>query len=374
MMLAVVPFFLVGIHAPVIKSSLKLSSLELGIAISCSSVGASIFAVSIGRYVRAYGLAWCLKTSSFLAFLSLILIGMFAKNWWELAIALGLGGVANALAQTSLNFTSTHSATRDQRAVVFGIKQASIPTISLITALLSPLLLKYGSWRLGFLMASIFSLFGIFINPKLNLVASSSGIRLKLNKLQKRIAIFIIAGGFFSGLISTGLAAFISIYVTNNGFTMPGSGLILALGSILAITTRILGGLYIDRHLSTGIQECIAISMVGCIGFLLLAVSSQNEFLITLSSILTFGSAWGWPGFLHFAVIRVFNSNSIRIGSFVLSAIYAGNTVGPSVMGILVEYFSFSIMWSFCAVFFFTAGLCFVIARRLISLPSDFET
>jgi Major Facilitator Superfamily len=96
--------------------------------------------------------------SSLLAFFSLILIGKFVQKWWELAIALGLGGVANALAQTSMNFTSTHSSTSDQRASVFGLKQASIPTISLIIALLSPILLRYGSWRLGFLLAAVFSL------------------------------------------------------------------------------------------------------------------------------------------------------------------------------------------------------------------------
>jgi MFS family permease len=374
MMLAVVPFFLVGIHAPVIKSSLDLSSLELGVAISCSSVAASIFAISIGRGVRAYGLAWCLKLSSLLAFFSLILIGKFVQKWWELAIALGLGGVANALAQTSMNFTSTHSSTSDQRASVFGLKQASIPTISLIIALLSPILLRYGSWRLGFLLAAVFSLIGIIMNPKLDLVVSSSGIGLKLKRHQKLIAFFIIAGGFFSGLISTGLSAFISIYVTSNGFTISKTGFLLALGSVLAVVARILGGLYIDKHLSNGIQEFIAISLVGCIGFLLLAISSDIEILIIFGSILAFGSAWGWPGFIHFAVISLFKTNSIRIGSFVLSAIYAGNTVGPSVMGILVEYFSFSIMWSFCAVAFFTAGLCFVIARILIGLLSDYET
>jgi hypothetical protein len=83
------------------------------------------------------------------------------------------------------------------------------------------------------------------------------------------------------------------------GIGESAAGLVLAMGSVMAVIGRLSGGWVADRRGSSGLLELATLTGAGVLA--------------------AFGAAWGWPGLIHYAAVRSHRATPGPASSFVLS-------------------------------------------------------
>ena len=101
---------------------------------------------------------------------------------------------------------------------------------------------------------------------------------------------------------ATPLGAFIVESAVAAGIEPGRAGLLLALGSAVGITVRMLFG-YLADGIGGGRLRLVAGMLgAGTIGFVLLA--TRMDSLLVVGTVLAFGAGWGWPGLFNFAIVK----------------------------------------------------------------------
>ena len=106
------------------------------------------------------------------------------------------------------------------------------------------------------------------------------------------------------------------------------AGLLLSLGGIASIVTRLLAGWTADRY---GFPPLLgAAGMLGLGGLGLLGMSFvSNPSWYLIAATVTFIGGWGWNGLLFVAVVSRFSSTPGRASGIVLAGGALGAGVGP---------------------------------------------
>jgi len=94
----------------------------------------------------------------------------------------------------------------------------------------------------------------------------------------------VAAAGLCAGAVAAGLPAFAVDAAAERGITTAAAGVLLAVGSVIALTTRIVAGWAVDRNRGHGLSEFAAIIGAAAASFGLLAVADVNALLPSASS------------------------------------------------------------------------------------------
>lgn len=358
--LAGLPMFIVAAEAVALQRDLDFGKARLGLAISIGFVASASVAAPLGRLMQRIGPSPGLRASATLVVISLWTIAS-ATEWWQVAVALAVGGTANACAQVSANLSLAAGIDPSRQGVAFAMKQAALPMASLLAGISVPLLASAGGWRVVCLTASSAALAGALLRPGIPRALAASGGR---GERQLNGTLLMIATvGLFAGAAGAGVAAFTVDAAVAHHFDPGTAGLLLAVGSVSAVVGRLGSGWVVDRRDSSGLVELAVLGAIGAASFLLVSVSGGDRLLFVLGTVGCFAAGWGWPGVIYYATVRARSAAPGISTGVVLAWVYVGNLTGPVGAGLLVEHFSYAAAWRAGAIALALAAIAALVAR-----------
>jgi MFS family permease len=362
--LAVLPLFLVSAQAVQLQRELDFDKAGLGLAVSICFATSAAAAAPLGHVVRRVGAGAGLKLCTAMSLVSLVILTA-ASRWWHVVAALALCGLANATAQVATNVVVADRVREGRQGVAFGAKQAAIPIASLAAGLALPIVGLLAGWRVAFAGFGVLVLAALVLRPRLPggraAQRRAAGGAVRRGPLLLSMALV----GLLAGAVANAVPAFAVDSAVSHGFGEGAAGLLLALGSALAVLVRVGAGWVADRRGSAGFSELLALAATGTLALVALALAGDSHVLYAAATLAVFACAWGWPGLLHFATVRCHQAAAATATGFVLAWIYVGNVVGPATVGFIAEHQSYGLAWGYGAAVLALATVATFAARRL---------
>lgn len=365
----VLPVFLLGGLAVQIRDDLDLSKSAQGQAIFGFFIVSAISSAWSGRLTERLGSAVVMRAAALAGAISSIGVGA-AQNLPVLTVALGIGGLANALAQPAANALVVRSIAPHRQGLALGVKQSAIPMATLLAGLAVPSLALTVGWRWAFVVATALSLIAAFTVPsppahELSRAETRDDRQLADFRLLPLLVLGI--GVCLGSAMANALGAFVTSSAVEAGIQAGAAGLLLAVGSGLGLSLRIASGWLADRrqeHLPT----VAAMLVGGAIG--LAGLSSGQPWLIVAGTLLAFGAGWSWPGVFNLAVVTNYADQPARATGLTQTGAYVGGAVGPLTMGFIVDGFGYRTAWLTFVVVACTSAAVMLVGRRLLVAPS----
>jgi predicted MFS family arabinose efflux permease len=143
------------------------------------------------------------------------------------------------------------------------------------------------------------------------------------------------------------MVGFITSGAEASGLSPGVSGLVLSLGSLVGVISRLVQGLEVDRRGILPIQRLVWLFGLGGLGVLVLAIDAPVTYLIAPIPAFAFG--WAWPGLFNLSVIR--NNPSAPAAATGISqvGVFTGAALGPALGGVIIDNGSYRLLWLFGA-------------------------
>jgi predicted MFS family arabinose efflux permease len=364
------PAFLTGGLSVQIRADLGFSTALLGVAIAGYFAVSAAASAYMGHSVQRIGLGRSIRLAAG-GSAAALLVAAAAPNYAMLFVALSLAGVANALAQPAANGVLIRDVPLGWRGLSFGIKQSAIPVATLVSGLAVPAVALTIGWRWAYVFAALGALCVAYaagrerpsvVEPA-QLVPGASHDR----RLEYRPLIVLGASAAFGAAAATNLGSFVTASAVDLGAGEATAGLLLAMGSAIGISMRVLSGIYSDRTLRDPLTVVFILLAGGTAGYGLMAGGTLPLFVVGLA--LAFGLGWSWPAMFHFAVSRRYGAAAAAATGVTQSGVYVGGVVGPITFGLMVERISYGAAWWVAGAAAGLAAVGIAAGQRMLAQP-----
>lgn len=367
--LGVLPLFLLGGLAVLVRDDLGFGETQLGLAVSLFFTMSAATAVVAGHAVRRMGSRTTTRAAAALSSAALLSMSL-APSYGYLLAGIGLAGLGNSLAQLGTNASLARDVQQGRQGFAFGIKQGSVPAATLLAGLMLPLLGLTLGWRLAFAGASLLAVACVLVapRPRAVLVVTERPECAVTVPLRMLLVVAVSAGLAAAGCSALGV--FLVESAVEAGLEPSHAGLLLAGCSVVGVGARIYLGWRLDVRPGVAPWRLVtAIFTVGGIGMLLLATSSVLA--LALGAVLAFGLGWSWPGLLLYALVQLDPDTPAGATSLHQTGVFVGGAVGPLAFGSVVQAWSYLVAWSVAAAAMFSAAVLLEVARRrIVSSPA----
>ena len=339
----VLPPFLTGGLAVQIRAELGFGAAALGTAVSLFFTTQALASAPLGRIVERVGSRRSMQAAALGSTASLLCIALLANSGSILISFLVLGGLANAVSQVAANLALARGVRVERQGLAFGMKQAAIPSATLLSGLAVPLVGTTVGWRWAFAGCALGAFAIACTMPK----TTESHVRRHTNERggdMRPMPLILLALGIGLGsAAAVPLGTFIVESGVAAGLRVEFAGLLLAAGGAVGIAVRLALGWLADRR-SAGHLRIVAVMLVaGTVGFVFLATGVS--WLFALGTMLAFGAGWGWHGLFNFAVVK-YNPNAPAAATGITqTGAAAGSAVGPFLFGVILESTSYGAAW-----------------------------
>lgn len=340
----VLPVFLTGALSVQMRGDLHFGASGLGLAAGVAFLASAVASTPFGRVSERMGSRAAMRTAAVTSAAALAGIAAVAHSFAALLAWLVVGGAANGLAQPSSNAMVVERVGPARQGTAFAIKQAAIPTSTLLGGLAVPLVALTVGWRWAFAGAAAGALAAAATvpGPRTSRVEPPSGVArptvLPLLLLAAGAALGGAAGGTLGSFVTSSGVAF--------GLSAGAAGLVQAMGSAVSLAVRLGAGLIGDRrrmshvHAITGVAAMMA---AGAVGFGLMSFGRAGPYVA--GACIAYGGAWAWPGLFNFAVTRRYPHFPAAATGITQTGVYMGGAVGPLLFGILAQRTSYATAW-----------------------------
>lgn len=337
--------FLTGALGVQISDALGFGPVTLGLAIASFGAGAAVTSAMLGAHADTLGPRPALRIGLLGAAATAGAIAIGAHNAVSLMAILALAGVANALVQPSVNAMLSHGIHHTRQGLAFGIKQSGLPAASLIGGIAVPAIALTVGWRWAFAGAAVLALGAFAFVP--HLLATSERSRSEADATPDapvRLLWVMTAAMALAASAAAGLAGFLVSGAVHVGIGKGAAGLLLGLGSLLSILSRLAMGRWADRSGRSALTPVVI--MLGTGSVALLVMSTGNAAVFAVATPVAFFAGWGWPGLFNLAVVRVSRDTPGKATGITQTGTYVGILAGPLLFGVLAETISFSAAWA----------------------------
>ena len=339
----VLPVFLTGGLAVRMRADLGFGVAELGLAVTTFFASAALGSALLGRVVERVGSRGGMLAASLLSAASLAGIGAVASSLGHLVGFLVLAGGAHAAAHPATNLLLAGAIARRRQGLAFGLKQAAVPSATLLGGLATPIVGLALGWRSAFLCgAAVALVIGALVwrGEARRPAAAGSGPR----RARLRPLILPTLGICLGSAAGVSLAAFLVDAGVAAGMGENAAGLLLAAASALGFAVRVGAGWHSDRLTSGRLRSVVAMLVSGACGFGLLALAEPG-WSFAAGALLAFGLGWGWPGVFNFAIVDIHRQAPAAATGITQTGTYAGSAAGPLAFGLVVEHGSYTAAW-----------------------------
>jgi MFS family permease len=365
--LAALPLFMVGGLAVQVKADLGLSEAGLGAAVTIGFVVGALSAPIGGRLADRIGPKTSIYVGSSLSIVSLAGLGLFTDSWPSMVAFLCLAGLAVAITDPGLAILVNRAIPESRQGLAFGVKEASIPAATLAAGIAVPAIALTVGWRWGFAIGLIPWLIVVTMLPSL----TTDGPRLvashqeegspKTPPRRRALLLAAIAAGF-----GTAAASGVGIFLTDSAVAMGSSpaaaGVLLAVGSLAGIVTRVGTGIMADRK---GGPQFRLISVMLAIGAVTMALGGTgNTWLLVLGTVGAFTGGWAWTGIFFLSLVRTFPERPGAVAGIGTAGLGVGNAAGPLLFGVVAQTSSYGVAWLAAGIVAAAGAALMALARR----------
>lgn len=360
----VLPAFLTGGLAVQIKEEIGFGAAYLGLAVAIFFASAALASIVMGRLVERLGSHAGMRLAAATSALSLLCVAVLARSWTALVVCLVVGGLANAVAHPSANLSLAREVPQNRQGFSFGIKQASIPTATLLAGLAVPAVATTLGWRWAFVGGAVMAICIALSVKSEDYVPPPKTKEQREGDARYRALALLALGIGLGSTAATPLGAFVVGSSVESGLRVETAGLLLAAGSAFSIVVRVVFG-YLADSMSGGRLRIVAgMLAVGILGFFLLSVGLP--WAVVAGTLLAFGAGWGWPGLFNFAVVHTSPGAPAAATGITQTGASSGAALGPLVFGFVVEATSYSVAWMVCGAISFAALAAILVGRRMV--------
>ncbi len=363
----ILPGFLNAGLAVQIRDDIGLSLTQLGVLIGVFFATAGIVSPAAGRWSERYGWATALRAAVALTAVSLLGIAWFGTAMSSMAAFLVVGGIGSSLGQVSSNLAVARSVAGHRQGLIFGLRHASVPAAAALAGAAVPTIALTVGWRWAFVGGALLALASgaavprriepYLINPPLS---GQEGNGKPTTPMKLLIALSVAVGVGIAGI--DGFTAFFVSYSVNSGISETSAGLLLSVGSVAGMTSRLVMGWLIDHIREQDLTAIASMMLTGVAGVILLNLGDRPGLLI--GGLVMFAAGWGWSGLFTFAVVKD-NPNAPAAASGITQVgKYFGAAIGPPLFGFIADNASFHVAYWFTTSALTLAALLILYVRK----------
>ncbi len=385
--------------APLLSSGLAVQILEdlhfdetaLGLTIGSFYLTGALGSALSGRIVDRVGPRASLRFTAAATAAMLLGAGVLARSWAVLTAFVALAGLTNAFAQPATNLYIARGIRPGRQGIAIGIQKSGVPAASLLGGLAVPTLGLTIGWNWAFVFGAILALAAsVYVPstlPKPGGPSAPAGpaARAKLSgpepaqaapaadKASARPArpdvptrlLALLATATGLGAAGSGsLGGFFVVSGVEIGFDEAVAGILLVVGSVIGIVTRLALGVAVDKG-SVGAWSALTVMfLVAAAAFGGLATGSKTTLIAVLP--FAFATAFAWPSVYHLAVVRANPSAPGAATGITMTGSFTGAVGGPLIFGVLAETASYSWAWGFTMISMTAAAAVMTVVGRRI--------
>lgn len=358
--LGVLPIFLLGGLSIFMAPELGFRPSQLGVAVSLFFGVSAISATPAGRLGDRYPPSVGVRLGVACSTVSLLGIGLVARDYTTMVLFLLLGGVGNSVTQMSGNVMLVTATDVRHQAKAFAVKQSAVPFANLVGGAAVPILGLTLGWRYAYVLVTALALVALGRLPSARRTVSSGGH----GPVRVLPLILLATGAALSAGAGNAVAIFLVPAATESGVSPALAGSLLAVGGLAGVVGRLTAGWLRDRMTFDGIIAAAVLVGVGMVGLTMLAVGVDG-FLLVVATVVFFGGGWGWAALFTHAVARAHPHASGRATGITQTGIFGGGVVGPATVGVVVESFGYRAGW-FSALLLTGVGVVLLLVGNIV--------
>lgn len=360
----VMPAFLTGGLAVQVRQELGFGPAALGLAVALFFAFSSASSVVFGRVVERLGAHRSMRVAAVGSAASLLGVALFARSWTLLVSCLVVGGFANAIAHPATHLSLAREIPPGRQGFSFGIKQAAIPTATLLAGLAVPVLALTVGWRWAFVGGAVLALTVAFLVPSETHKGVPEVKEARAGDVRTGPLVLLAVGIGLGSTAATPLGAFIVESAVAAGIEVGRAGLLLALGSATGITVRVLFGHLADGMSGGRLRLVAGMLGAGAAGFAMLATGMES--LLVVGTVLAFGAGWGWPGLFNFAIVKTNPGAPAAATGVTQTGASGGAALGPLVFGLVLQATGYTTAWMVCGAIALLSATAILLGRYLL--------
>lgn len=367
MAMSTLAFFALAVVASELQDEFEISKLQIGLLAAAYTGVGGLLSPAGGRVSDRLGGRRSMGVVLLVSGAAAIVIAL-AQTYLILLLGLALAGTTQGLANPSTNKAIATGIASAQRGILTGVKQSGVQLSVFASGFLMPWITNSYDWRTGIWLIAALSFAAV---PGLFLITElpDSGHldqSAKDHRTVARLPVFVTQVAVFAFLLGTiggGLGRFVPLFAEEAaGFSAAAAGQVFGLQGLVAIPTRIVSGVLLDRGVSSRLMLTVmAVGGSVAVVLILLASSGPAGFLWAgaVLSGLTLGS---WNTAANLSMIREGGSAGRASGRLMLGFLL-GNTIGAPIVGWSIDAFdSYTPAWLVSAAMALAGAV--VVSRR----------
>ena len=340
--LVALPGFLLGAFAPEIKEDLSFGDTELGAILTFGYLVSSIIMSVSGGAADQLGPKRVLRSGVTIALIAAFLMGFLGNSFFLLMVFIGLNRVAEGIIQPATNALISSSVILERQGIAMAAKQSAVPFATALAGFAVPTLGIVFGWKGTFLVVAVLAFPAWFVIPNAPSINKSNFASRREMWRVSHLQLLALAGAFSAAAVVT-VSGFLTTSAKNAGYSDGSAGLILGLGGVLMIISRLTWGYLADRSLFDRFKAVSGSLLIGSLAFVLFAIESKAS--IAVGSIFIFGIGWSWPGLALLGIIEHHRDEPGEATAIVQTSIRIGAMFAPLGFGLIADSFNYSYAW-----------------------------
>lgn len=343
------PVYLMGGLAVQAAADTGIDLAQLGALAAVYFASSALWSAPAGTIVARLGVFRAVVVTAVLSTITLIGIALFGRTAGALAAFMFVAGVSNGIVQPAVNLMLARTIPAGRRGLAFGIKQAAIPLGSFLGGISVPLVGLTIGWRWAFAIGVLAPVSAVLLMPRMGRESTSGSRRGDRAPTRHGLVSLALGAGLANGSTMM-LGTFYVAGAVAGGIAPAHAGLLLSVGSLFGITTRIVVGNIADKRDAGHFIRVRWMFAVAAAGFVMLAIN-QHPVVVLIGTGLAFAASWGWHGLLTYAVVVAHPTDPASATAMTQAGSYGGGVVGPIVFGVVSATFGFGVAWNVAAAF-----------------------
>ena len=365
------PVFLVGALAVQVTEELAFGVAGIGLAVGLFRGTAALTSAHMGRLADRLGSVTSLRLAAGVAAVASAGLALTAVSLATFSIWLVVAGTANAIGQPATNRLLQRHIPPERQGIAFGVKQAAVPTSTMLAGFAVPLIALTLGWRWAFAGPAVLTLLllaasrGVGQRPAGSVLRRSRDPGGEQAVLEDRATIVLLSAAIGLGMAGASAApAFFVDSAVTGGLRPDIAGLVLAGASIATILSRLLAGYVADRLPGGQLRMAAVMVLLGSVGYALLAVGGPSLYVVGIVIAMALG--WGFNGVFWYCLVQAYPDTPGRATGAVAPGGLLGSSLGPIIFGVVVERTSYTVGWTLAGLLGLVAAVVmFLAAERL---------
>jgi predicted MFS family arabinose efflux permease len=342
---SVFPAFLTGAVSVQLRESIGVQEGQLGLAIGAFFLGAAAGSAVLGNVAQRLGGPRAMSTGLAMTVMTGALIAGLARSALSLTFLLLIAGVSNALTQPAANLMLAERLAVERLGMALALKQSGMPMATMLGGLAVPALALTLGWQAAFLAGAALAglaLIALRERDRTSNPAPRPVIRPRPDLSNPLLVTYAVVGGLGAAAAGS-LVGFLVSGAESAGVTPARAGLLLSLGSVIGVSSRLLQGRLVDRGRVLPIKQVVLLFVLGSGG--MVGLSFDSPLWYTIGIVPAFGFGWAWPGLFNLSVIRNNPAAPGAATGISQTGVYIGAGAGPAAGGWIVSTSGYPALW-----------------------------